>query len=150
MAALTADEDRDYGELELEDEIVTSLSRFEDIGFKVSAEEWKHGVDPAPDLNFSAAGAGNSASKRLERTSRSATRRHVFTARKIEFMARSVAIRLYPAMREPVKPCRNPVLAIDRPLAEVAERTGFKHQEYLGAVLKARLSCSPAQFRKRT
>lgn len=57
MAALTADEDRDYGELELEDDIVTSLARFEDIGFKVSAEEWKHGVDPAPDLNFSAAGA---------------------------------------------------------------------------------------------
>ena len=52
-----ADEDRDYGELELEDDIVTSLSRFEDIGFKVSAEEWKHSVDPAPDLNFSAAGA---------------------------------------------------------------------------------------------
>ena len=57
MAALTADEDRDYGELELEDEIVTSLSRFEDVGFKVSAEEWKNGVEPAPDLNFSAAGA---------------------------------------------------------------------------------------------
>ncbi len=57
MAALTADEDRDYGELELEDDIVTSLSRFEEIGFKVSAEEWKHGVEPAPDLNFSAAGA---------------------------------------------------------------------------------------------
>jgi ATP-dependent RNA helicase HelY len=57
MAALTADEDRDYGELELDDAIVTSLSRFEDIGFKVSAEEWKHGVEPSPELNFSAAGA---------------------------------------------------------------------------------------------
>jgi superfamily II RNA helicase len=57
MAALTADEDRDYGDLELDDNIVTSLSRFEDIGFKVSAEEWKHGIDPAPELNFSAAGA---------------------------------------------------------------------------------------------
>ncbi len=57
MAALTADEDRDYGELELDDDIVTSLSRFEDIGFKVSSEEWKYGVDPAPELNFSAAGA---------------------------------------------------------------------------------------------
>lgn len=56
-AALTADEDRDYGDLELDDDIVTSLSRFEDIGFKVSAEEWKYGVDPAPELNFSAAGA---------------------------------------------------------------------------------------------
>ena len=57
MAALTADEDRDYGELELDDDVVTSLSRFEDIGFKVSAEEWNHGLEPAPELNFSAAGA---------------------------------------------------------------------------------------------
>ena len=57
MAALTADEDRDYGELELADEVVTSLARFQDIGFKVSAEEWKHGLEPAPELNFSAAGA---------------------------------------------------------------------------------------------
>jgi len=57
MAALTADEERDYGDLELDDEIVTSLSRFEDVGFKVSAEEWKYGIEPAPELNFSAAGA---------------------------------------------------------------------------------------------
>ena len=57
MAALTADEDRDYGELELDDEVVTSLARFEEIGFKVSAEEWKYGLEPAPELNFSAAGA---------------------------------------------------------------------------------------------
>ena len=57
MAALTADEDRDYGELELHDDVVTSLAHFEDIGFKVSAEEWKHGLEPAPELNFSAAGA---------------------------------------------------------------------------------------------
>lgn len=57
MAALTADEERDYGDLELDDNIVTSLSRFEDIGFKVSAEEWKYGIEPAPELNFSAAGA---------------------------------------------------------------------------------------------
>lgn len=57
MAALTADEDRDYGELELDDDVVMSLSRFEEIGFKVSGEEWNHGLDPAPELNFSAAGA---------------------------------------------------------------------------------------------
>jgi len=57
MAALTADEDRDYGELELDDAIWTPLARFEDIGFKVSAEEWKHGLEPAPELNSSAAGA---------------------------------------------------------------------------------------------
>jgi superfamily II RNA helicase len=57
VAALVADEERDYGELELDDDIVASLSRFEDIGFKVSAEEWKHGIEPAPELNFSAAAA---------------------------------------------------------------------------------------------
>jgi superfamily II RNA helicase len=57
MAALTADEDRDYGELELDDDVVTALTRFEEMGFKVSAEEWNHGLEPAPELNFSAAGA---------------------------------------------------------------------------------------------
>jgi ATP-dependent RNA helicase HelY len=57
MAALTADEDRDYGGLELEDDIMSALAQFEDIGFKVSSEEWKHGLDPAPELNGSAASA---------------------------------------------------------------------------------------------
>lgn len=57
MAALTADEEREYGNLELEDDMLTALSRFEDIGFKVSSEEWNHGIEPAPDLNISAAGA---------------------------------------------------------------------------------------------
>ena len=57
MAALTADEDRDYGELELNDDMLDALGRFEEIGFKVSNEEWKYGLDPAPELNFSAAGA---------------------------------------------------------------------------------------------
>jgi ATP-dependent RNA helicase HelY len=57
MAALTADEDRDYGELELDDDMVAALTRFEDIGFKVSGEEWRYGVEPTPELNFSAAGA---------------------------------------------------------------------------------------------
>ena len=57
MAALTADEDRDYGELELNDDMLDALGRFDEIGFKVSSEEWKYGLDPAPELNFSAAGA---------------------------------------------------------------------------------------------
>jgi superfamily II RNA helicase len=57
MAALTADEEREYGNLELDDNMVSSLARFEDIGFKVSAEEWKYGIEPTPELNFSAAGA---------------------------------------------------------------------------------------------
>lgn len=57
IAALTADDDRDYGELELDDGLVTTLSMFEEIGFRVATEEWKQGVEPAPELNFSAAGA---------------------------------------------------------------------------------------------
>ncbi len=57
MAALTADEDRDYGQIELEDALVNALARFEEIGFKVSTEEWKFGIEPAPELNFSAAAA---------------------------------------------------------------------------------------------
>jgi superfamily II RNA helicase len=57
MAALTADEERDYGQLELEDALVNALAQFEDIGFKVSTEEWKLGIEPAPELNFSAAAA---------------------------------------------------------------------------------------------
>lgn len=57
MAALSADEDRDFGEVELGDSLVSCLAQFEDIGFRVSSEEWKHGIEPAPELNFSAAGA---------------------------------------------------------------------------------------------
>jgi superfamily II RNA helicase len=60
MAALTADEDRDYGQLELEDSLVNALAQFEDIGFKVSTAEWKLGIEPAPELNFSAAAAAAS------------------------------------------------------------------------------------------
>ncbi len=57
MAALTADEERDYGDLELEDSLVGSLTQFEEVGFRVSSEEWKYGIEPAPELNFSAASA---------------------------------------------------------------------------------------------
>jgi len=57
VAALTADEERDYGQLELEDGLVNALAQFEDVGFKVSSEEWKLGIEPAPELNFSAAAA---------------------------------------------------------------------------------------------
>ena len=36
---------------------MSALTRLEDIGCKVSGEEWKFGVEPTPELNFSAAGA---------------------------------------------------------------------------------------------
>jgi superfamily II RNA helicase len=60
MAALTADEDREYGQLELDDALVSVLAQFEEIGFKVSNEEWRLGIEPAPELNFSAAAAAAS------------------------------------------------------------------------------------------
>nr|MBA4186295.1 hypothetical protein [Acidobacteriota bacterium] len=55
MAALAADSDRNYGELYLSDEILDVLTKFEDIIFNVSNVEWKNGVEPAPEMNFSAA-----------------------------------------------------------------------------------------------
>jgi superfamily II RNA helicase len=57
VAALAADEDRDYGELELDDAIVSLLIKFEEISFEVSTEEWKRGIEATPEINFSAAAA---------------------------------------------------------------------------------------------
>ena len=57
IAALAADEDRDYGELELDDAIVSLLVKFEEISFEVSNEEWRQGIESAPEINFSAAAA---------------------------------------------------------------------------------------------
>lgn len=57
IAALAADEDRDYGELELEDGVVSLLVQFEEISFEVSTEEWKEGIEAVPEINFSAAAA---------------------------------------------------------------------------------------------
>lgn len=57
IAALAADEDRDYGELELDDAIVALLVQFEEISFEVSTIEWKQGIEAAPEINFSAAAA---------------------------------------------------------------------------------------------
>jgi superfamily II RNA helicase len=55
MAALAADSDRNYGELYLSDKILEVLTKFEDIIFDVSNVEWKNGIEPAPEMNFSAA-----------------------------------------------------------------------------------------------
>ena len=57
IAALAADEDRDYGELELDDAVVSLLVQFEEISFEVSNEEWKQSIEAAPEINFSAAAA---------------------------------------------------------------------------------------------
>ena len=55
IAAVAADSDRDYGELELDDAIVRLLIQVEEVAFDVSTEEWKQGVEGAAELNFSAA-----------------------------------------------------------------------------------------------
>lgn len=55
VAALAADADRNYGEIYLSDEVLELLTEFESIVFEISKVEWKFGVEPAPDLNFSAA-----------------------------------------------------------------------------------------------
>jgi LacI family transcriptional regulator len=36
------------------------------------------------------------------------------------------------------------------PMIDVAEKSGFKHQEYMGAVFKRRLHLTPAQYRRQT
>jgi superfamily II RNA helicase len=55
MAALAADEERDYGDLEMDEGLLTSLAEFEQVAYKVATEEWKHGIEPEPEMNFSAA-----------------------------------------------------------------------------------------------
>jgi ATP-dependent RNA helicase HelY len=55
VAAIAADADRDYGELELDDKMVSLLVKFEEVAFDVSTEEWKQGVEAEPEINFSAA-----------------------------------------------------------------------------------------------
>lgn len=55
MAALASDADRDYGELPLEDSLVTTLADFEEIAYRVATEEWNQGLEPTPEINFSAA-----------------------------------------------------------------------------------------------
>jgi AraC family transcriptional regulator len=36
----------------------------------------------------------------------------------------------------------------DLPLVDVAEHCGFRHREYLGAIFKAHLGKSPAEYRR--
>lgn len=55
MAALAADSDRNFGELYLSDKLLDTLGVAENIIFDVSNIEWKNGVEPAPEMNFSAA-----------------------------------------------------------------------------------------------
>jgi len=55
VAALASDADRDYGELELDNTLIDALARFEAVAYKVATQEWKQNLEPAPEINFSAA-----------------------------------------------------------------------------------------------
>jgi ATP-dependent RNA helicase HelY len=57
MASLAADSDRNYGDLYLSDTLLDTLSAFESIIFEVSGVEFKNGVQPTEEINFSAAAA---------------------------------------------------------------------------------------------
>ncbi|QQS40161.1 MAG: hypothetical protein IPM63_12425 [Acidobacteriota bacterium] len=55
MAALAADPDRDYGSLDPSPKLLGVLTAFEDVIYEVSRVEWELGVEPADEINLSAA-----------------------------------------------------------------------------------------------
>jgi superfamily II RNA helicase len=57
MAALAADPDRNYGELEISDSVTTNLGKLMKLIDAVAQVEWENGVEAAPELNTSAAAA---------------------------------------------------------------------------------------------
>lgn len=60
VAALAADPDRDFGELALDDKLVSALGRFEEVAYEIASVEWRHDLDPVTEMNFSAAAAAAS------------------------------------------------------------------------------------------
>ncbi|HEX8472667.1 MAG TPA: DEAD/DEAH box helicase [Pyrinomonadaceae bacterium] len=57
MSALASDAERDYGELPLDHALVEALAKFEQVAYDVASEEWRQELEPAPEINFSAAAA---------------------------------------------------------------------------------------------
>lgn len=57
MASVASDADRNYGELYLSNELLDVLTEFERVIYDVSEVEWKHGIQPTEEINFSAAAA---------------------------------------------------------------------------------------------
>ncbi|MEO6656559.1 MAG: helicase-related protein [Pyrinomonadaceae bacterium] len=57
MASVASDADRSYGEMRATRRMTDILANFEDIVVAVSNVEWKNGVEPAEEINYSAAAA---------------------------------------------------------------------------------------------
>ena len=60
MAALAADPDRDYGNLNPSGKLLSILTDFEDVIYDVSKVEWEFGVEPSDEINLSAAATAES------------------------------------------------------------------------------------------
>jgi superfamily II RNA helicase len=57
MASVASDADRSYGEMHASRTMNDILADFENLVVKVSNVEWKNGVEPAEEINYSAAAA---------------------------------------------------------------------------------------------
>jgi superfamily II RNA helicase len=57
MASLAADAERNYGELYLSDSLLGAVTSIEDVIYDVSHVEWRFGIEPAEEINLSAAAA---------------------------------------------------------------------------------------------
>ncbi len=60
MAALAADPDRDYGSLNPSPGLLQVLTEFEEVIYDVANVEWEFGVEPADEINLSAAATAES------------------------------------------------------------------------------------------
>ncbi len=57
MASVASDSDRSYGEMRATRTMIDILADFEDLVTSVSNVEWKNGVEPVEEINYSAAAA---------------------------------------------------------------------------------------------
>jgi ATP-dependent RNA helicase HelY len=57
MACMAADPERSFGDMQLSEEMLEIINKFDEIAYDVSKIEWHHGVTPSPDLNLSAGAA---------------------------------------------------------------------------------------------
>ena len=57
MASVASDADRSYGEMHASRRMNDILTEFEEIVYEVSGVEWKTGIEPVEDINYSAAAA---------------------------------------------------------------------------------------------
>lgn len=76
------------------------------------------------------------------------------------FLSRSVLQRRFKAelgqtvheriLHEKIQHARDLIAGTSLSLAEIAEKSGFKHQEYMGVIFRKKLNLTPAQYREQT